>query len=211
MFSAKGNENRCSFCGKGPFKNEAGLHRHISKTSTCREKNQHDFGTYASGLWEGQPTPQQREEPLREGSLDRLVSQEPPDFGLENLDIHLEDNFDINQEDEGITANVNLFPQLGRPIFMGEIGNERELDGRYIEDFNLESQAGAAWGQATPLFETLRLRQEEGGSRWDPFEDEEEWELAAWLIENVGQKKTDVFLKMGIVIFFSHCYKKTTS
>ncbi|KAI6102035.1 hypothetical protein EDD16DRAFT_1696689 [Pisolithus croceorrhizus] len=33
-----------------------------------------------------------------------------------------------------------------------------------------------------------------GGSRYPPFEDHEEWELAQWLINNVNQRATDEFL-----------------
>jgi hypothetical protein len=36
-------------------------------------------------------------------------------------------------------------------------------------------------------------------SHWGPFENEEEWGLAEWLIRNVGQKQTDTFLKLPIV------------
>ena len=35
-----------------------------------------------------------------------------------------------------------------------------------------------------------------------PFEDEDEWQLAKRLIQNIGQKQTDVFLKLPIVSFF---------
>ena len=42
-----------------------------------------------------------------------------------------------------------------------------------------------------------------GGSHWGPFEDEDEWQLAEWLIRYVSQKQTDTFLKLLIVSFFS--------
>lgn len=32
-----------------------------------------------------------------------------------------------------------------------------------------------------------------------PFADEEEWELAKWLIKNVGHNQTEAFLKLPIV------------
>ncbi|KAG1883131.1 hypothetical protein F4604DRAFT_1576473 [Suillus subluteus] len=34
---------------------------------------------------------------------------------------------------------------------------------------------------------------------WGPFKDEEEWQLAKWLIQNAGQNQTDQFLKLPIV------------
>lgn len=34
---------------------------------------------------------------------------------------------------------------------------------------------------------------------WAPFADQEAWELAQWVITNVGQNATDKFLKLPIV------------
>ncbi|KAG2363978.1 hypothetical protein BDR07DRAFT_1280969 [Suillus spraguei] len=34
---------------------------------------------------------------------------------------------------------------------------------------------------------------------WGPFKDEEEWQLAKWLIQNVGQNQMDKFLKLPII------------
>ncbi|KAF8196303.1 hypothetical protein K438DRAFT_1825958 [Mycena galopus ATCC 62051] len=33
-----------------------------------------------------------------------------------------------------------------------------------------------------------------------PFADEEEWELAKWLIKNVGHNQVEVFLKLPIIL-----------
>ncbi|KAG1737239.1 hypothetical protein EDB19DRAFT_1895911 [Suillus lakei] len=48
-------------------------------------------------------------------------------------------------------------------------------------------------------FERYRTYQEEEGEDpWLPFEDVKEWDLAQWLIENLGQTWTDKFLKLPI-------------
>jgi hypothetical protein len=208
MFNSLPNEHRCDFCGKGPFKSYAGLHRHISNTSTCQKKSQHEFGKYADGIWEDGPTLQPDVDLLKDPStewdteqdLDRSQLEEPPDnIEVENFNIGFDDDDIIGDGDDTTAATVNPLPQSTRPIFTSEIHNEKQTRGRYVEDFKPESLAGAAWGQGTPVFESLRLKQEQAGSRWDPFEDEEEWELADWLVKNVGQKQTDMFLKMRIV------------
>ena len=82
--------------------------------------------------------------------------------------------------------------------------NEEVIDAcRYIEIFPEEYLAGAMWGNCKPLYEYLDEEQKrEGCSRWSPFEDENEWRLADWLIRNVGQKQTDICLKLPIVSFF---------
>ncbi|KAG2031754.1 hypothetical protein BDR03DRAFT_840265, partial [Suillus americanus] len=48
-------------------------------------------------------------------------------------------------------------------------------------------------------FERYRTYQEEEGEDpWSPFEDVEEWDLAQWLVKNLGQTRTDEFLKLPI-------------
>ena len=82
MLNSLPNDRRCEFCGKGPFKSYAGLHRHISNTSTCQKKSQHEFVEYADGIWEDEPTTEQ-------------------DMSREHLEIEVE-NFNITFEDDGI-------------------------------------------------------------------------------------------------------------
>jgi hypothetical protein len=38
-----------------------------------------------------------------------------------------------------------------------------------------------------------------GDGKWGPFEDEDEWQLAEWLIKNVSQKQTNTYLKLSIM------------
>ncbi|KAG1883656.1 hypothetical protein F4604DRAFT_1878919 [Suillus subluteus] len=38
-----------------------------------------------------------------------------------------------------------------------------------------------------------------GKGMWGPFQDEDEWELAKWLIQNVDQNQTDKFLRLPII------------
>ena len=49
-------------------------------------------------------------------------------------------------------------------------------------------------------FETLLEQQTADGNQpWDPFASKEEWQLATWLMANVGQTSTDEYLKLPIV------------
>ena len=187
MLNSLPNEHRCDFCGKGPF---------ISNTSTCQKKSQHKFWEYADEIWEEGSTLQPDVDPLtaplteRETEQDSDLSPEPPDIEVQNYNISL-----YGDGDDTTAATVIPLPQSTRPIFTSEIHNEKQTHSRYVEEFIPETLAGAAWGQGTPVFESLHLKQEEAGSRWDPFEDEEEWELAEWLAKNVGQKQMDMFLR----------------
>ena len=133
---------------------------------------------------------------------------------LPNLpDFHLEEDFQAAEEALN-GEEFNLLQQSPPPLpsqdelhpqnATVEVPNNGELNdgGRYIEIFPEEYLAGATWGRGKPLFESLDEEQKsKGGSRWTPFEDEDEWQLAEWLIRNVGQKQTDAFLRLPIVSF----------
>ncbi|KAJ7024230.1 hypothetical protein C8F04DRAFT_913419, partial [Mycena alexandri] len=50
------------------------------------------------------------------------------------------------------------------------------------------------------LFECMYADQKaENGTDFGPFRDEEEWDLARWLMKNVNQTGTDEYLKLPIV------------
>jgi hypothetical protein len=69
---------------------------------------------------------------------------------------------------------------------------------RWIEDY--PRPAGAPGFTAKTYFEKLQEEQRhKGQDPWAPFENEEEWGLAQWLMLNVGQNATDKFLKLPIV------------
>jgi hypothetical protein len=69
---------------------------------------------------------------------------------------------------------------------------------RYIEPF--PGPAGAALREEKTRFHVLEEENRlEGKSRWEPFASKAEWELAEWLMKNVGQKAMDEYLQLPIV------------
>jgi hypothetical protein len=57
-------------------------------------------------------------------------------------------------------------------------------------------------GDGQTEFERIRAQQASSGSPdnlWAPFQDEEEWGLAEWLIKETTQQARDKFLKLPIV------------
>lgn len=104
-----------------------------------------------------------------------------------------------------------------------ETGDEREAGdtgGYWVCDYP-EGHAGKVL-EASDLantgsrFENIRYRQRLAGkTSWDPFVDEEEWELAQWLVETgISQRNIDKFLKLKKVnqtrttlLSFSHTRK----
>ena len=45
----------------------------------------------------------------------------------------------------------------------------------------------------------LEIQDIEGTDPWQPFASKEEWALTRWLMNNVGQKSTNEYLKLPIV------------
>jgi hypothetical protein len=188
----------CTFCGK-LCTTASGLERHILYTPDCKKASCEEFNQYANSIWDD------RDIPANPNHAER-----PQPANVPNLpDFDLEDDLQI-AEDMLYREEINLPPppphEEPPPAAQGsfEAPNEGVNDGgRFIEHFPEEYKAGATWGQCKPLFESLdEERKRAGASRWAPFEDEDEWQLAEWLIRNVGQKQTDAFLKLPIVSFF---------
>ncbi|KAG2034075.1 hypothetical protein BDR03DRAFT_935443 [Suillus americanus] len=93
-------------------------------------------------------------------------------------------------------------PALGkiRRVTVEEVEDEDGMsfpnNGQYFEP---QPDAGWALHEGETSFERYRTYQEEEGEDpWSPFEDVEEWDLAQWLIKNLGQTRTNEFLKLPI-------------
>ncbi|KAG1867247.1 hypothetical protein DFJ58DRAFT_904528 [Suillus subalutaceus] len=87
-----------------------------------------------------------------------------------------------------------------RRVRVEEVEDEEGMsftnNGRY---FKRRTDAGWALHEGETSFEKYRTYQEEEGEDpWSPFEDEEEWDLAHWLVKNLGQTRTEEFLKLPI-------------
>lgn len=67
-------------------------------------------------------------------------------------------------------------------------------------------RAGEALDKQETMFHKMQEDQKLDGDEenpWAPFDNQDEWELARWLMKNVGQKKTNEFLQLPIVSYRS--------
>jgi hypothetical protein len=132
------------------------------------------------------------------------LDNDPEDI---NIDQHHENSADVDvplefndpQVELGSDSEGQTQEAPDRRARVEEIEDEEAgVQNRWIEDF--PGNAGKWGDQAQSYFEKLRAEQQRQGlSPWTPFQDEEEWELAQWLMLNVGQNATDKFLKLPIV------------
>ena len=196
----------CGYCGK-LCPTVPGLKRHIDGSRNCKKASHEEFGQYANSIWDDIPLVDEI------GHQPIPIEPDAPDFQLE-LEDDLERADEMFNHDEP-EANLRPPPPLRQldelrprpePANVDTLPNDKEVssNARFIEYFPDEQLAGATWGCGKPLFDALDEEQKRvGSSRFGPFEDEEEWQLAEWLIRNVGQKQTDLFLRLPIVTLFS--------
>jgi hypothetical protein len=201
IFSCHLTMNFCDFCGKGPFPARSGLNKHIRNSVNCNNAESKKRGRYTTNMWDNAPGSSSAN--IR---LQQVASSLPPileDDELANMETFTLDE-DVHGPEEDVANARGAPPETPRPgpEMMADHPEEEEESKStyYIEEFPQNLGAGAVWGEEIPFFEKLRLKQEEdGSSRWGPFEDQDEWELAQWLIRNVGQKQLDGFLNLNIV------------
>jgi hypothetical protein len=98
-------------------------------------------------------------------------------------------------------SDADAGPEVPRPAgkrpraTIEEVPDEDEC---FTQDFPAAFQAGAVFEKCKTEFEKLQAEQKTGGQApWYPFESEEEWDLAQWLMTSgLSQSKTDDFLKL---------------
>ena len=190
----------CGFCGKGPFPSSSTLNKHIRHSVNCNKAERQEWGIYATNIWDNAPgqsdNPQQPPGPPQILDNDEVASL--PDTTLEH-DLQ-------GQEDPSETAVNPDIPDIpphepeNNTATVNNHEDEPLVGATYIQEFPTDKGAGAVWGEDIPFFEKLRREQVlDQSSRWGPFEDEDEWELARWLIRNSGQNQTNALLDLKIV------------
>ena len=159
-------------------------------------------------MWKNAPGPSTFEQPPP--ALPPILEDtlEPEEYNLP--DITLEDDLAIENDIANIRGPpvAPVTPQEDnsrpdQPEFQHVNLQDTEYKSEptyYIEDFPANFGAGATWGEDMLFFEKIWRGQESNGlPPWSPFEDEDEWELAKWLIRNVRHKQINAFLNLKIV------------
>lgn len=186
--------SRCDFCGKGPFPTHAGLSKHIQRASACREASKKELGQYIANIW-------QDYEPHMSDQCSHTQPSFHDDPSTEHLDPTILDA-EINAAGDFMPAFTPIQPIVEDLEVPGHRNPLLSVPDNFfsVETYPAEAKAGATWGTGTPKFQAIHKEQAAVGKEWGPFEDENEWQLAEWLIKNVGQTQTDKFLKLKIIV-----------
>ncbi|KAH7903659.1 hypothetical protein BJ138DRAFT_1107490, partial [Hygrophoropsis aurantiaca] len=182
---------QCPYCHRNTFPTSGALRQHYSKTQACFNARKAELAqlkvarpiVFNDEVFSG--SPQMNEMPYDE------TIHNPDNYGDLNNDISMADPSDPSPDQDAEPG-----PQIQNPV--NEPAAHR--DGCWTLEFPLEKNAGPIFQKAPTNFE--RIRDDEvlkEGEVLGPFESEEEWELAKWLIKNVGANQMEAFLKLPIV------------
>ena len=176
---------RCPHCNTSKPTQKA-INQHIQLTPACKKA----YGEQLTAI-RGSPSP-------RPSCKRKERSPSPPAHVLEGSD------------DTGMQAADDFVPPVdpvpvqpqSKRARMEEVEDEdsapRPRYTRFVRPYPRPVATPIRRGKTK--FETLLEQQTADGMQpWEPFVSKEEWQLATWLMANVGQTSTDEYLKLPIV------------
>ncbi|KAG2107133.1 hypothetical protein DEU56DRAFT_750189 [Suillus clintonianus] len=182
----------CKDCGHW-LPTASGLNKHVAGSKACHQKWRDRLKNFSVDVFD----------------LGGGYSATAPDAEDENDSDDggiYESGIGAYQEYDAPTHDVPLQVDGSQQARVEEVPDEPgpvSNDTRWIESYAAHHGAGAPCGEVdevTPTkFDQIRQQLEADGAPWGPFDNEEEWELAKWLIQNIGQNQTDKFLKLPII------------
>jgi len=185
----------CPFC-QIKLNSSADVRRHQQQVISCFKANQKVFGDALKAKRKKRKHPVENETLAPPGPAEAAL--EPPGG--------IDDDITMANPEGGIPMNeMNIDSEL-EPMEAKTTDVDADAPGvaekrrHWKESYPGKHRAGATRGYQKTSFE--RIRDEEvltGAAVWGPFRDEEEWELAKWLIKNVGHTQAENFLKLPIV------------
>lgn len=181
---------QCNFCKKY-LKSTRGVNRHVNSSSLCRKRWEEWLARHTEricGIGHNENAEAHHNVPQEsENDFDGPItaSHEP----------------NAEQHAASLTATSALPPPRNR-VTIEEMEDEEagplRPGARFVQPF--PGPAGKSSQTAKTSFEEIREGQEaRGEGPWGPFKDEPEWELARWLVRNVGQAQMETFLDLPIV------------
>ncbi|KAJ6585887.1 hypothetical protein B0H19DRAFT_1060069 [Mycena capillaripes] len=177
----------CAFCQR-TFGNSSLVRRHQLQDPACKPLVEASLGTRLTNLTS------------RRRCRRRSAEPEPPselptsdDLAAMLDDIPLE--APPQQGSDGSTAE-EPDQDASMPTLPPKAGSREQ----YYRTRDAKLGAGATFGAGKTAFELIRDDEIlKGGTVLGPFQDDDEWQLAKWLIKHVGHTATEEFLKLSII------------
>lgn len=192
---AKGH--RCPYCQKCT-PTAVGVKRHISLSSKCFNAWQVELTRKKVGtVFDIHAKPDSRNRAPMEDITYENEDDQPSDV---DMDIDLPGFMPIPASNSPDPAIVLPDVPTQRRQAPAEVCDKNYI--RQKERWSESYPGGAAeiLGQTKTLFEKWQdAHITNKTSEWAPFQDQHEWDLAQWLMKNIGQTSIDEYLKLPIV------------
>ena len=173
----------CKYCHQTK-PTQTALNRHIAHSAVCLQAWQENLLNLTSG---------------GSGSINShfaTINNSIPLDLLENDDFNGE--VAITEEIRPASNNLQV-SSLQRSEESGTGNDARSQIRRYRKGYPV-GYAAKIFGEGKTKFQIWKEDQIlHGENEWAPFENQKEWDLAWWLIKNVGQTSIDEFLRLPIV------------
>jgi hypothetical protein len=199
----------CQYCGV-QCPTVQGLRSHLSQTKLCRQRQFEEYAAEESSLSsESESESASADDPL---SASEDVNKDL--YGMAGLQNNGSDAEQSDPDEDSYFAVDPPRPDLETPTNnpintpagasnsrkrpAATVEEVEDEDARYYQSFPEDRCAGAIFEKCQTHFQKMREEQEkQGHAPWEPFESEDEWELARWLMTSgLSQKKTDEYLKL---------------
>ncbi|KAJ6586558.1 hypothetical protein B0H10DRAFT_2168046 [Mycena sp. CBHHK59/15] len=177
---------------------QQGLHSHIEQNKSDDDADSSDDSDSGDGLESGDA-----------GARDTAMDFEEPEERVSNILEEGEDDLDLSANPPQTDDSPIGSPFLGesepvshpRKCQHATVEEVEDEDERHVQDFLEDLDTSECLEKCKTYFQTLREKQRaDGNTPWYPFESEDEWELAQWLMTSgLSQKKTDDYLKLKAV------------
>ena len=192
--------HHCNYCLK-PIATEAGIKWHIAQSPACRDQRSKllEWLTFTIP----NDTDDQPPEPTDDDTLGYPYEWENTFDGVDGPEEPLDvpDGHLVHQSHVDINPGP---PDLSeQPSKRAQVEEDREDSpwpslGCFKEPY--PKPTATILGKKMMMFEAMEAAELKKGKReWVPFRDEDKWELAQFLMKNLGQKKTDELLKLSHV------------
>ncbi|KAJ6591367.1 hypothetical protein B0H10DRAFT_2167842 [Mycena sp. CBHHK59/15] len=196
----------CEYCSTR-LPTRQGLNSHVEQSRIC-SKQHYERYIAASSESESDGSAADAQSDIEMDPVQQMESAETAAENEQVSEDEMEDDtFDppmnpdpLNDSGPAISPTGPQDPQSAkRP--RATVEEVEDEDDRWTQEFPAELAAGAVLAECQTQFERLRQKQkQENSAPWAPFETEEEWELARWLMTSgLSQGKTDNFLKLKAV------------
>ncbi|KIK13685.1 hypothetical protein PISMIDRAFT_118419, partial [Pisolithus microcarpus 441] len=183
----------CDYCLK-PISTLAGVKRHIAQLAACQQQWNREWNRALERT--ASATSVDNEDQI-DDDLDNAPGVTSDGYDGDNLDIP---DGPLVQRLWTYAEADPLHPPSRHASVEDDFEDESALakGGHFVEQYT--EVAAQILGSRPTVFEDMeKAENTSGGSQWAPFHNEEEWELARFLMKNVGQMKIDDFLKLSLV------------